>query len=304
MRRGRTDARRPTVPFLAAPLCRNRGLCLRTKNDFKGAIADFTRVIQLSPNDVTALSNRGYAHRKLGNFEAAAADYTAALDLQPRTVRLHNNRGYCLAKLAKYKEAIADYEVVIEVRGGRAVTNHAALVRMRLVPTHGATLACRCSVPGATCPGLGPLLCNRNVRLPCPQLDPRNTHAYHNRGISYDKLGMYEEAIRDFTRVIQLEPNNVNAYFNRGSAYDSIGNYEAAVADYRRGGDGAHEGSHRGLGARDPAALLATLLPALPAAAPWTWTRPTATRRGCRPGAARPRRSRPRSRRSRRLAAA
>ena len=33
------------------------------------------------------------------------------------------------------------------------------------------------------------------------ELDPTNTHAYHNRGISYDKIGDYEKAIADFTKV-------------------------------------------------------------------------------------------------------
>ena len=35
------------------------------------------------------------------------------------------------------------------------------------------------------------------------------------RGISFDKLGQFEEAIADFTRVLELDPSNVNAYFNR-----------------------------------------------------------------------------------------
>ena len=35
------------------------------------------------------------------------------------------------------------------------------------------------------------------------------------RGISFDKLGQFAEAIADFTRVLELDPSNVNAYFNR-----------------------------------------------------------------------------------------
>ena len=35
------------------------------------------------------------------------------------------------------------------------------------------------------------------------------------RGISFDKLGQFEEAIADFTRVLELDSSNVNAYFNR-----------------------------------------------------------------------------------------
>lgn len=260
----RCTAAVPSARALASTR-RNRGLCLRTKNDFRAAIHDFTRVVALSPNDVTALSNRGYAYRKLGDFDAAAKDYTSALRLQPRTVRLHNNRGYCLAKLAKYKDAISDYDIVIEASLGDRLP---ALLSLR-VPPGWAPCSPLCasffeiSSPSSTLspsfyptptpsPSFSPTLTPTPSPSPSPsfspsfsptptpapsaldlQLDPRNTHAYHNRGISYDKLGMYDEAIKDFTRVLQLEPNNVNAYFNRGSAYDSIGNYEAAVQDYR-----------------------------------------------------------------------
>ena len=52
------------------------------------------------------------------------------------------------------------------------------------------------------------------------------------RGISYDKLGSFDAAIDDFSKVLDLEPSNVNAFFNRGSAYDSKGSFELAVSDY------------------------------------------------------------------------
>ena len=65
-------------------------------------------------------------------------------------------------------------------------------------------------------------------------LDPANAHAFHNRGISYDKKGQYEAAIADFTRVLELDATNANAFFNRGSTHDSIGAYDKAIADYTR----------------------------------------------------------------------
>ena len=65
-------------------------------------------------------------------------------------------------------------------------------------------------------------------------LDPCNTHAFHNRGISYDKLTLYDKAIQDFTRVLELDPDNANAYFNRGSAFDSLGDFDRAIADYTK----------------------------------------------------------------------
>lgn len=92
-------------------------------------------------------------------------------------------------------------------------------------------------------------------------LDPGNSHAYHNRGISHDKLGNWDAAIADFSRVLELDPvcsaacpvhplcarcigltravcgtmqSNANAYFNRGSTYDSSGMYDKAIADYTK----------------------------------------------------------------------
>ena len=47
----------------------------------------------------------------------------------------------------------------------------------------------------------------------CSLLPPSSYAPY--RGISFDKLGQFEEAVADFTRVLELDPSNVNAYFNR-----------------------------------------------------------------------------------------
>lgn len=37
------------------------------------------------------------------------------------------------------------------------------------------------------------------------EVDPLNAHAYHNRGILYDKLGMIDQALSDFTKVFELD---------------------------------------------------------------------------------------------------
>lgn len=57
---------------------------------------------------------------------------------------------------------------------------------------------------------------------------------HHCRGISFDKLGVYDAAISDFNRVLELEPHNSVAYFNRGSTYDSMGAHDQAIADFAK----------------------------------------------------------------------
>ena len=62
--------------------------------------------------------------------------------------------------------------------------------------------------------------------------DAQNVHAYHNWGISYERVEEYAKAIEDFTEVIWLDPENGNAYFNWGCCYDTVGELDLAIADY------------------------------------------------------------------------
>lgn len=45
-------------------------------------------------------------------------------------------------------------------------------------------------------------------------------------------MGLYRNAIEDFSAVIKLNAENANAYFNRGCCYDSIGELDLAIQDY------------------------------------------------------------------------
>ena len=66
------------------------------------AVADFTTVLKLDPNNVNAYFNRGSAYDSLGQYEKAVADYTHALDLDSSST----NPETLLGKLAAFQEAI------------------------------------------------------------------------------------------------------------------------------------------------------------------------------------------------------
>ena len=45
---------------------------------------------------------------------------------------------------------------------------------------------------------------------------PGHFKAYFNRGFAYDKLGLYDQAIKDYSSALEIDPSNVYAYYNRG----------------------------------------------------------------------------------------
>jgi tetratricopeptide (TPR) repeat protein len=61
---------------------------------------------------------------------------------------------------------------------------------------------------------------------------PDYTSAYSNRGVAYHELGQYQQAIEDYNKAIRLEPNYASAYSNRGITYHKLGQYQQAIEDY------------------------------------------------------------------------
>ena len=63
------------------------------------------------------------------------------------------------------------------------------------------------------------------------QRAPNDSAGYHNRAVAYGLAGDIDNAIADYTKVIEIVPDNASAYDNRGRAYASKGDYTHAVED-------------------------------------------------------------------------
>ena len=59
----------------------NRGSSKYSLEDYYGAIADYTKAIELDPDDVTAYKNRSVAKEILGDLNGACADARKAASL-------------------------------------------------------------------------------------------------------------------------------------------------------------------------------------------------------------------------------
>lgn len=64
------------------------------------------------------------------------------------------------------------------------------------------------------------------------KLDPNYTGAYYIRGCANEKQGYIENAIDDFTMVIEIDPYHVNALYARGACENKRSNFAKAIEDY------------------------------------------------------------------------
>ncbi|MGK7894284.1 MAG: tetratricopeptide repeat protein, partial [Xenococcus sp. (in: cyanobacteria)] len=61
----------------------DRGKDKYNHKNYQGAIADYTKAIEINPQYSDAYKNRGNARRKLGDHQGAIADYDQAIELNP-----------------------------------------------------------------------------------------------------------------------------------------------------------------------------------------------------------------------------
>ena len=93
----------------------NRGSDKAEQGDHYGAISDYTKAIEIDPQNDDAFYNRGNSKLELKDYYGAISDYTRALELKPATDAYYN-RGNAKTALKDYYGAISDYIKSIEIR--------------------------------------------------------------------------------------------------------------------------------------------------------------------------------------------
>jgi tetratricopeptide (TPR) repeat protein len=84
--------------------------------DYLGALTDYTRAIQIDPDDAIAVCDRGVVYYRLGDEENAKIDYTRSIELNPRLSIAYYRRGFLHYTAKDYVSAIADYNKSIDLK--------------------------------------------------------------------------------------------------------------------------------------------------------------------------------------------
>jgi tetratricopeptide (TPR) repeat protein len=176
----------------------NQGIANAEAGDIDQAIRDFTKVIELAPNDAAAYYNRGIAYKRASEPDLAIADYTKTIELAPNFAKAYNSRGNAYNTSGDLKKAIADYTKCIELDPDFALAyNNRGFAYQNTGDLEQAIADFDKAI----------------------ELDPDFSGAYFNRGLVYRNAGDLEQALADYTKAIELDSEYVKAYNNRGLAH-------------------------------------------------------------------------------------
>jgi len=76
--------------------------------DYKGALQDYNKAIELNPNYALAYYNRGVAKDKLKDYRRALQDYNKAIELNPNYALAYYNRGGAKIRLEQKNNGCLD----------------------------------------------------------------------------------------------------------------------------------------------------------------------------------------------------
>lgn len=98
----------------------NRGNAHLSQFQLPEALADFNQAVILAPNLPDPYINRGIAWEALGDWSNAIKDYDRAIELDPKDAVAYNNRGNAKGGSGDWEGATADFKTATELAPGLA----------------------------------------------------------------------------------------------------------------------------------------------------------------------------------------
>ncbi len=195
----------PAEDLLATALAKEQ------KNDYRGAVVDYSRAIKLNPRYVDAYIGRGYAKYKLDERSNAIIDFSTAIQLNPQSARAYLNRGNMYLAAIDWEYAINDFTKALEINPDYVdayISRGVARESWFNSPTSG--------------------MVDLNMAI---ILDPQSILAYRSRANARYNIGDYQGSIEDYNKAISLGSKEAANYFGLGIARHQLKDYRKAIAD-------------------------------------------------------------------------
>lgn len=226
-----------------------KGLDKAKEQDYAGAIADFSQVLQLAPYDAEAYLRRGLAYYDSGQILQAVSDYTTALNIDSKFVEAYYSRALARVALKNLPGALEDVERAISLRGNYAAAyNLRGIIRRKQGFIQDAIALFKQAAQlylqqkdKENC-----RLCLEKIKQLQPPAKPAvqsqnsatapiiSTQDYFTQLLDKAEKGHTKEAIADLNWILQADPQDAQAYCCRGVVRCKMGSYREAIADFNQ----------------------------------------------------------------------
>jgi tetratricopeptide (TPR) repeat protein len=190
-----------------------RGKVKGLLGDYEGSLSDFSTAIKINPSSIGPFYNRAITKATMEDFEGASADFSKVIQMDPANALAYSGRGLIYFRKADYEASIADFNKAINIDSTNAFSfNNRSLSNMSLKDFTAAEKDLSKAI----------------------SLNPVYYEAYYNRGTVFYNLNKFQEAISDYTKAIEINPSDPDSYQSRGVAKLALSDHPGAIADYTK----------------------------------------------------------------------
>jgi tetratricopeptide (TPR) repeat protein len=234
-------------PQQAAEALNQSGFDKYRFSDYDGAIADYTKAIEINPKYTEAYCNRGTAKLLKRDYDGAYADGNQAIALDPKDAEAYSVRGQAKSGKSDYDGAIADLDQAISLSPSSSYFTHRAIAKRTKHDLDGAIADFTKAIElNPTDPDILYQWRGEAKRMKhdldgaiadytqAIALKPSNAFNYHYRGEAEERESAYDKAVADYDKEIDLEPKFTGGYIDRGGLEVIQENYDGAMADFNK----------------------------------------------------------------------
>jgi tetratricopeptide (TPR) repeat protein len=180
--------------------------------DYAGALAEYDKAIEKTPDDVRAHAGRAVALQALGRLDEAIAGMTKAIGISPQPdSRLYYVRAQMQTAKGDLAAAYADYSKATEIAPGEgAPYRERASIQRRQYDYEGAL----------------------KDYAKAAELNPKDLTALDGLGNVKESLRDYQGAIEAYTALVYAVPQHPAPFTERGDVKLALGDDKGAIDDF------------------------------------------------------------------------
>lgn len=182
--------------------------------DYINALVEFDKAATIDPENAEIFFIRGLVKMELGDNQSAIEDFDQAINFKKSMISAYLKRGHAKANIGDHRAAIEDFkQVVLLDRKNIDALMNMGHSKYLLSDYAGAIEDFTQAIQGSMA---------------------NNFEAYYKRGLAYNEYGKYQDAIKDFNKVVDLYPKYNYGYFYRAYAKDHLNDTQGAIEDYTK----------------------------------------------------------------------